>query len=166
MRQLGYAETSAQHVQFEQFEALMVGIGTEVSSSLASVDWRDPHSYMPVLLLQRDATGICCMWGSAERDDNACRLSLAELQDRHGRPIAQQLLQQAFPFPAGFQWQLAPDGSKSRQSRRAGTIPMVVLPAEEAHLDLLRHIHLLLQVCRCEAKLHFWFYFAWNERCA
>jgi hypothetical protein len=63
MRSLGYAETSAQHVQFEQLDSLLLGMEQDISQQLPTVDWSDPHSYMPVLLLQRDATGICCMWG-------------------------------------------------------------------------------------------------------
>ena len=145
MRALGYAETSAQHVEFEQLDALLLGMEQDISQQLPTIDWSDAHSYMAVLLLQRDATGICCMWGSACRDDNACRLSLGELQDVQGHSLGSILQQQAFPFSAGFRWQLAPCGTKTRQSRRAGVLSMAVLSLAEAHLDLLRHVHLLLQ---------------------
>ena len=151
MRALGYAETSAQHVQFEQLDTLLLGMEQDISQQLPTLDWSDPHSYMPVLLLQRDATGICCMWGSACRGDNAGRLSLDELQDVHGHPLHPLLQQQPFPFAAGFQWQLAPSGTKTRQSRRAGALPLAVLPLAEAHLDLLRHIHLLVQASKTTA---------------
>lgn len=151
MRALGYAETSAQHVQFEQLDALLLGMEQDISQQLPTLDWSDPRSYMPVLLLQRDATGICCMWGSACRGDNACRLSLEELQDVDGHPLHPLLQQQPFPFAAGFQWQLAPIGTKTRQSRRAGVLRMAVLPLAEAHLDLLRHVHLLLQASQTAA---------------
>jgi hypothetical protein len=87
------------------------------------------------------ASAVC----GACRDDNACRLSLEELQDVQGHALGPLLQQPAFPFSAGFRWQLVPCGTKARQSRRAGVLSMVVLPLAEAHLDLPRHVHLLLQ---------------------
>jgi hypothetical protein len=99
---LGYAETSAHHVQFSQIDSLLLSMERDISTQLPSVDWSEPLSYMPVLLLQRDVTGFCFMWSTACRDDNACRLALADLLDMHGRPIGSILAgQQGFPFAEG-----------------------------------------------------------------
>lgn len=49
MLRLGYAETSAQHLQLGQVEAVALGLLAGDNRPLQHVDWTDPCSFMPVL---------------------------------------------------------------------------------------------------------------------
>lgn len=148
MRQLGHAEISATRVPFEELHGLLRSMSVDIHKLLNGINWRDPRSCMPLMLLLRNATGFCYMWSSAVRNDSACRPSLVQLQDIHGRPLKQQILacSQPFPSPAVFQWQLPPNGTKPKQSRWAGALRLSVLPDSDAFLRLLRYSFLPTKV--------------------
>ncbi|KAL4439968.1 hypothetical protein ABPG75_002969 [Micractinium tetrahymenae] len=152
--QQGYAEKSAKSLTFEQYDELTAGLHREVSSLLTRLaaarhtpTGQRFKAAQPLLLLLRDAVAITAAWESAVRGHNACILQGEDLQDRRGSSLLTQLLQHAeFPYAAGFRWQLAPNGTKARQARRAGSLPLEVLPADAEHRDMLRLVHMLLQV--------------------
>lgn len=100
----------------------------------------------PVMLLLRDSVDTSLAWESAVRGGNASSLAADELQDRRGNPLLPELRQAEFPFQAGYQWQLAPNGTKTQQERRAGYLPLEVKAPALRHLDPLRLIHKLIQV--------------------
>lgn len=151
---LGYAEQSAKSLTFEVYDRLTGSLYSEIStglSRLASVShlvaaerFREAQ---PVLLLLRDAAATTIAWASAARAHNACIVRGQDVQDRRGSCLLPALLQHAeFPYAAGYRWQLAPNGTKAKQARRAGCLPMEVLPASARHRDCLRLLHKLLQV--------------------
>ncbi|KAL4437099.1 hypothetical protein ABPG75_004238 [Micractinium tetrahymenae] len=139
--QLGYAECSAVSLSFDKYQQLQQALHTEVTAA-----WQK-GSTQEALLLQRDQLAFSLCWGAAVRAENAGALQLKEVQDRRGQPLGPLLLQPAFPFPEGFQWQLAPDGTKVARRRRAGVVPMTVLPPAEAYRDALRLLHQYIQAC-------------------
>lgn len=111
-----------------------------------ALDVRQPRSFMPLLTGLRNMILLSHQWESAVRADNSRRFSPLELQDVRGQPLAPHLLAASFPFPAGFKYQLAPDGTKPMQQRRAGCIPMLVLRDEQAYRDPLRLLQSYIQV--------------------
>lgn len=135
--ELGYSECSAVSLTMEVYSNLMQQLCQQIGSLPIG---------LPRLLLLRDCLGFGCLWSSAMRAMNAGVLTFDDVQDRRGQPLLPQLMQPQFPFPEGFQWQLAPNGTKPRQQRRAGVLPQTVLPAAEAYRDPLRLMHQLLQV--------------------
>ena len=150
---LGYAEQSAKSLPFEQYDQLCTALYTEACTLLTSLAAaaQQPmadrfRAAKAAMLLLRDLAAFTLAWESAVRGGNAGRPRGADLQDRRGRPLLPQLLSAVFPFPAGFLWQFAPDGTKPRQARRAGSLEMEVLPDSAKHRDFLRILHKLIQV--------------------
>jgi hypothetical protein len=151
--ELGYAEQSAKSMTNEKHEQLMAALYREASPLLQEVAAKStmPAVYRfraatPLLLLLRDAVALSLEWDAGVRAHNAGILKAADLQDRRGSPLLPQLLQPSFPFAAGFKWQFAPNGTKAIQGRRAGSLPLEVLPEQEKSRDVLRLVHKLLQV--------------------
>lgn len=87
LRSLGYAETSATHLEFSKYGQLMRQLHAATVSCCQTMTATDPVSYMPLLRRLRDLTVLSHMWESAVRSDNARRLAPQELQDRHGQPL-------------------------------------------------------------------------------
>jgi hypothetical protein len=143
---LGYAVTSAKHLEFSKYDTLMQQLYEELESMLQNWDPKQPKDYMPVLRQLRNMCLFAHQWESSMRGDNSRRFSPDELQDLHGQPLAGSLLQPSFPFSAGFKYQLAPNGTKPRQQRRAGSLPMQVMSEEQMYRDPLRLLHLYIQV--------------------
>ena len=95
-------------------------------------------------------------WDSAVRGMNVGRIQLGDLQDLRGQSLAGSLQQNRFPFAEGYRWQLAPNGTKTAQQRRAGVLSMTVLPEADRHRDPLRLLHRFLQV-RCCPMIGTWY---------
>lgn len=154
MWELGYAETSARSLPFDSYGQLMLTLqqeGTAATSAFVEAlqHTSGPHLFRAaksLLLLLRDCTAFTWEWELAVRAHNSGILQGENVQDRRGQSLLQQLQQHRFPFSAGFPYQFAPNGTKPVQGRRAGSLPLLVRPDNEAHLDCLRYLHALIQV--------------------
>lgn len=156
MWQLGYAETSAKSLSFERYYVLMQRLTEEINVAMADFARNLQHTSAPsylfraaqtVLLLLRDATAFSWQWETVVRAKNSGLLQGENVQNQQGESLLPQLQQQRqFPFATGFRYQFAPNGTKTKQKKRAGVLPLAVKPASDAHLDPLRHLHALIQV--------------------
>lgn len=153
--QLGYAEQSAISMTNETHLQLTSALYSEVCAQLSQLAAQSGmaaqqrfRAASSVLLLLRDLTAFSLAWQAGVRAHNAGIVQAADLQDRRGQSLLPQLLQSSFPFAAGFKWQFAPNGTKPCQGRRAGSLPLEVLPDAEKCRDVLRLVHKLLQVRR------------------
>lgn len=151
--QLGYAEQSAKAMSDEKHLQLTGSLYSESSQLLQELAGKSGmagilrfRAATPLLLLLRDGIAFSLEWQAGVRAHNAGIMQAADLQDQQGNALLPQLLQAAFPLAAGFKWQFAPNGTKPCQQRRAGSIPLQVLPEEEKSRDVLRLVHKLLQV--------------------
>lgn len=99
-----------------------------------------------LLLLLRDCSAFSLQWAAAVRAHSVGGVRAVDVQDQRGQSLLPQLRVPEFPFPAGYRWQLAPNGSKTVQARRAGSLPVEVLAEEKKHLGPLRFVHKLVQV--------------------
>ena len=143
---LGYGECSAVSLTFEKYSQVLRQLDAEAAALRLFLAADRPTKQVALLLLQRDQLALSLQWSSAMRGMNIGRLTLSDVQDPRGQSLEPGLRQAAFPYAAGYQWQLAPNGTKPRQQRRAGVLPMTVLPGSEAYRDPLRLLHQFVQV--------------------
>jgi hypothetical protein len=77
------------------------------------------------MLTLHDNVAVSLAWTVAVRAGNAGSVRGEDLQDvrRQAAAAATDASQGDFPYPAGFKWQLAPNGSIVWQQQRAGVLP-------------------------------------------
>ena len=86
------------------------------------MDWHNLAEATRFLLVERDLVGITAAWLSALRGANIGAMQDYTVQDSQGAPLVPRLVAAGpdFPFAVGYEYQLAPHGTKSHPLRRAG----------------------------------------------
>lgn len=137
---LGYATTSATHLKAGKLEQLVAAVSATQAQARATLDWDNKKEVVKFLVLERDLLGICGLWECYLRGHDMGRLTKLCVQDRDGWSLFPQLLDDATIIRPGFPYQLAPNGTKTTQRKRAGVIHLEARPEGQAHLCFLRRL--------------------------
>ena len=139
LTQLGYATTSATHLTAEKFEVLVNSLrGKVVALRSAFMARKKGKQQQQYLVAVRDIAFICGAWHSALRGSNVGRLQKDDVQDEFGNSLFPRLATPTFEIVPGMQYQLAPAGTKTVHSRRAGVIRLAAEGAGREHFCFLR----------------------------
>lgn len=147
LRDLGYATTSATHLEAEKFKQVVAAESEEQALARASLDWTSRAAVMQYLLVDRDLLAVCGLWESYLRGHDFGRLDKRCVQDRKGVSLFPRLLGKDFIITPGLPYQVAPNGTKTKQEQRAGVVHLEAKAAGEEDLCFLRRLQRLQLDC-------------------
>ena len=148
VRELGYASTSARHLTEDKYQQVMSRKSEQQFEKRAQLDWQDRKTVVNFLVVERDLAALCGAWECLLRGKDMGKLTYLDVQDSDGRSVVPWLLlHPGIKIPANFPYQIAPQGTKPEQQRRAGVVRLQTKSEEQMHLCFLRRLQLYLLDC-------------------
>lgn len=150
LRNLGYAVTSAKHLDATKYDQAIVQTDAMQLKRRATLDWSNRTDAMQFLLVERDLLQLCGAWTTGLRGHDLGRLHFNCIQHITGISLITDLFNPDYVLSPGMPYQVAPDGTKTNQSTRAGVINGELLCVKEdskAQLCFLRRLRRYLHDC-------------------